>query len=646
MRIHGSFMAFLWTVVLSNGVCAASKINEVKLENLAKRSEVQSASLSPDGKTLVVLAPQGDYGAKVLFFDIETMKVESGITDSMDTLPGAVEWASEDRVVISVARKFGGFASPAFTGELISVNRNGKSARVLAGGNLVDGWVDDPKYLLTSGGKYSSEGVFTELFRESETSSVAKRMARAPLRSCEFLVDYDQHPRLAFGEDVDGNWMLYSLMESVLNTSKSNSNWKLVQNQREDGESLKPIMFAPNNDSFYAFWSPRTGPAHLVLVDAKTFVHKDLYVPQFASPLKIFKTADQKDIYAVATQDGASDVKILFEEKPEARAFRALAKSFPGVQLEPVNFSRDGSVALFRVWASNDSGAYYFYNVKEKAAKLLFALDSWLVPELMAKSQPITFQSRDGMNLHGFLTLPSNGARHNLPLVILPHGGPYEVRDDDRYDPWVQVFATRGYAVLKINFRGSGGYGRDFLEAGYGEWGRVMQDDLTDGTRWAIEQGYADAKRVAIFGASYGGYAALMGAAREPKLYRAAISYAGVSDLTLMQSYGDIEDSAYGQHYLKRVLGGDKGNLQSRSPVYLVAQIQVPILLIHGGQDQRVPIKHAQRMREALEEANKTVEFFSVNDEMHGFYKEKNILESYQRILAFLDKYLTVPNPK
>jgi dipeptidyl aminopeptidase/acylaminoacyl peptidase len=227
--------------------------------------------------------------------------------------------------------------------------------------------------------------------------------------------------------------------------------------------------------------------------------------------------------------------------------------------------------------------------------------------------------------------------------VVMPHGGPHGVRDWWEFDWEVQLLANRGYAVLQVNFRGSGGYGRDFEAAGYGEWGAKMQDDVTDATRWAIEQKIAPADRTCIYGISYGGFAALMGAAREPELYRCAIGYAGVYDLELMWESGDVPDSRRGRAYLERVLGTDVAKLRAQSPVHNAQNIKAPVLLIHGKADGRADYEHAQRMKAALEKNNKKVEWLSLGREGHGIYDENTRREVYERILQFLDANLKTP---
>jgi dipeptidyl aminopeptidase/acylaminoacyl peptidase len=191
-----------------------------------------------------------------------------------------------------------------------------------------------------------------------------------------------------------------------------------------------------------------------------------------------------------------------------------------------------------------------------------------------------------------------------------------------------------------VNFRGSGGRGRDFEAAGYGKWGREMQDDVTDGVRWAIADGVADPKRICIYGASYGAYAALNGVAREPDMFRCAIGMAGVYDLSLMFEKGDIQSVVSGLNYLKMALGSDQSELRARSPVYNADKIRVPVLLLHGKVDDRAPYEHAKRMRDALTKAGNPPEFSTEWGEGHGFFDEANRAAAYEKILAFLAKNL------
>jgi len=240
----------------------------------------------------------------------------------------------------------------------------------------------------------------------------------------------------------------------------------------------------------------------------------------------------------------------------------------------------------------------------------------------MAAMQPISFKARDGLTIHGYLTLPLGGHKP-LPLVVNPHGGPFGIRDYWQFDPETEFLAYHGYAVLQVNYRGSGGYGAAFQNAGYYQWGGTMQDDLTDATQWAIKQGIADPKRICIYGGSYGGYAALEAVVKAPDLYKCAIGYAGVYDLVMLHDRGgEMYYSSHGMGaYLSNTLGDNMAALRAASPVDHVNRIKAALFLAHGGADETVPIDQANEMRSALDKAGKKYEWLYYPNEGHGYFK-------------------------
>ena len=222
--------------------------------------------------------------------------------------------------------------------------------------------------------------------------------------------------------------------------------------------------------------------------------------------------------------------------------------------------------------------------------------------------------------------------------MVLPHGGPFGVFDTWSFDRDAQVLAAAGYAVLQVNFRGSGNYGRAFLQAGAREWGGTMQDDVTDATRWLVSQGIADGRRIGIYGASYGGYAALMGAAREPDLYRCAVGYVGVYDL--VEKHQDNSKEARWMRTWSNDWMGERDTLAGKSPTRLADRIKVPVFLAAGGADEIAPIVHSQRMEKALKAAGTPVETLYFPTEGHGFYTQEHQREFHARLLDFLSRHL------
>jgi dipeptidyl aminopeptidase/acylaminoacyl peptidase len=253
----------------------------------------------------------------------------------------------------------------------------------------------------------------------------------------------------------------------------------------------------------------------------------------------------------------------------------------------------------------------------------------------LSPMEPFEIVARDGERVRGYVTVPA-GTSAPRPMIVIPHGGPHNVYNNWGYDYETQLFASRGYVVLHVNYRGSGGRGLRFLEAGYGEWGAKMQDDITDATRWAIAEAGVDPERICIYGASYGGYAALTGAYREADLYRCAIGMSGVYDLNLMFESGDISGAQRGLSYLREVLGDDRALLDTRSPVANADKIEAKIMLIHGRQDARAPFAHAERMRDALRAADNEPVWLSETRERHGVMSGDNRERVYAAMLEFL----------
>jgi dipeptidyl aminopeptidase/acylaminoacyl peptidase len=246
---------------------------------------------------------------------------------------------------------------------------------------------------------------------------------------------------------------------------------------------------------------------------------------------------------------------------------------------------------------------------------------------------------RDGVKIRGYLTTPK-GKSKNLPMIVLVHGGPHGPFDDYDFNYEPQLLASRGYAVLQVNYRGSGGRGREFMVSGYRHWGHEMQNDITDAVKWAIGYGVADRNRICIYGGSYGAYAALTGAYREPDMFKCAVGLAGIYDLPLMFNRGDIKDLKSGVRYLNDVLGGDEADLRERSPVYNAEKIKAAVLLIHGKEDERAPFEHAKRMREALQKAGNPPEWLSEGGEAHGIFNEDHRAQVYELMLAFFAKHI------
>ena len=326
---------------------------------------------------------------------------------------------------------------------------------------------------------------------------------------------------------------------------------------------------------------------------------------------------------------------------PKMHAIQAkIEKALPGAEDTIVSQSNDSNRLLIWSGGAADPGTYYLYD--RKAARIAPVAQPYtkLAQVELAPVSAVHYTARDGLSLPAYLTMPLHRGDHALPLVVMPHGGPF-ARDDWEYDPFVQFLANRGYVVLQPEFRGSTGYGKAFVEKGYGQWGRKMQDDVDDGVDWLVKTGKVDPKRVCIMGASYGGYAALWGAIRNPEKYRCAISFAGVTDVDAILHYDRRSFSAprYFKQWQTKIAGEDKIDLDTVSPLPQAARLTIPVLIAQGEKDVTVPPRQAHQMVTALEKRHANVESVFYKEDAHGFSKPEDMADYLKRIEAFLTRY-------
>jgi len=451
------------------------------------------------------------------------------------------------------------------------------------------------------------------------------------VRRADFVSDLQGEVRFAHGAGSDNVNKLYY-------REARGSTWKLINDEAVTGRVESAQGFSEDGKLAYLRVEQPSGPDAIVSWDPLTDARVEVLRDPVVNPHQlIFRPGTRIPVGALFLGDKPR-TRFFNEQSADARLYRSLEAAFGGDAVFITSSTRDGRHVLVETWSGRNPGDFYIFDTVEKKADHLISRSQWVDPDKSARVQPFAFKARDGMQLHGYLTTPA-GATGRTPMVVMPHGGPFDVFDDGSYDSESQLLAAAGYSVLQLNFRGSGNFGRSHEQAGARQWGAAMQDDVTDATRWAIENGHADASRICIYGASYGAYAALMGAAREPGLYKCAAGYVGVYDLPLMHSTGDIQRRGSGETYLKEWIGDPK-TLVGVSPVNLAGSIKVPVFLAAGGEDQRAPEQHTRRMEAALKKAGVPVESLYYPTEGHGFYTDPHRREYYSKLLAFLSRSL------
>ena len=406
----------------------------------------------------------------------------------------------------------------------------------------------------------------------------------------------------------------------------------MLGTSRYGGEAWTPLVFGPSPELWYTLDSRDASTTGFGIYNTDDLTSDIVIRHPSVDVTNVWLDRDNRP-WAVRFDHHFPAYQYLNPAHPLAQQHAVLAKMYPDDTVSITSSTRDYKVSVALISGDRQPGRFVLLNVDDRNVEHLASRYPNLPAEHLAPMAPVEFQVRDGATVYGYVTSAAKTPRPG-PMVVVLHGGPHGIRDYWGFDPVVQLLASRGYHVLQVNFRGSGGYGHAYMSRGFGEWGGLMQDDVTDATRWAIKTGLADAERVCIMGASYGAYAALMGVAREPGLYRCAVGQAGIYDLTIMERAGDVRERLSGIHYIRQILGDV--DLDTRSPTHLADRIRARVMLVHGGIDRRAPPMHARRMRDELEKAGHEVTWLFDDDQGHGFIGNEVNEDQYRRILAFL----------
>lgn len=617
-------------VLAAAPACAATSGTRPGWAAYLDRDAIEDIQISPSGQYLAI-AERTDDGTIVTIRDRVTLEVQSSINPGSQGEVSTVEWLGDDRLLVGANRLNAVYQVSLSYPVMYIVDRIAKTKYNLPA-NFVSTIDGDREHLLVSVCHWDG-GCVPRVHRAEigHLSRLGDPLITAPEADSRLWTDQQGHVRFAVAWDDESNGKLWVHRED-------DKAWTLVNDGKASGTDSVPLGLSEDGKSAFLFTEHKQGPGAVERYDIASGARSEVYrdaVSDALWPIFSFDGTVPVGAYYGATSPRAV---IWNPSHPDAAALLQIIGAFPGRIVSVTSTSADHNLAIVTVRDDTDPGAYYLFDRTARKATLLARKRPWLESMPQPRTRAVAFNGRDGLQLHALLTLPTGTLDGPLPMVVVPHGGPYGFLEKWGYDQEASLLSSRGYAVLRVNFRGSGGYGRDFEERGYRQWGGAMQDDLTDATRWAIEQHVADASRICIYGASYGGYAALMGAVREPGLYRCAASYAGPTDLAKMYKWGSIRRTDLGINYLHRVLGTDAAELALRSPAAQAGSIKVPILLGHGELDARVDSNHAELMAKRLRKSGLNPEYVEYPKEGHGLLVKEDEIDFYQRLLAFLDR--------
>ena len=643
------------SMLLLAGVAAAE---DIPATAFARPMEFHDAVLSPTGEYIAVQRSADEGKQLVAIVATADMSLLGHIPAGHDFSPFNPVWANDERVIVQMSLDLRREEFQRANGELMAVDFDGDNRQMI---------IQQPD-LVTSGRDYNKPanslfgfatfahrlpnekdhvlirffpyeqwrgGRKPVLYKININRGSTKRIAEAPTASASFVFSPDGGLRYSVGLDEEAlddgrnEWVIHRYEDGE---------WARLDSLDIDASALS-ILASASDTEIYVQTGHRNKPDRVYRYNLETGDKTAVFAHPTADPAKFDFDRTTGELVAVHFDDGYPNLHLVNEEHIYSQWYPALWEAFGGLRVRIVSSSDDHRLLLLHVTGDTEPGQYRLFDTQTRDMKYLFNAASWIEPDKMSETQPIAFEARDGLQLHGYLTLPRNGD-DPAPLVVMPHGGPYGVRDRWKFDSDVQFLASRGYAVLQVNFRGSDGYGWGFGESGYRKWGTDIQYDIIDGTRWAASLDAIDADRICIVGTSFGGYSALMAPTIDPDLYQCAVGVAGVYDLELMWSTGDIEGDQFGDNYLRKAIGRDPDTLRANSPLHNIDKLKIPVLLAHASKDWRVDVKHFKRMVKALEDGDHPHETLLEKREGHGFYDEENRADYLQRLESFLAQHI------
>ncbi len=632
MQIRPLLLASLYAVI---GGIPYGHADEMPVEVLFQRAAYGQMQLSPDGMYLAGIARfKGRSNLNVIDLEKRQATLVTKF-DNSDVLQFA--WINNNRLLFAAgdaedasgtARSDGWFA----------VDRDGSRWRRLGGFTFLGLSPDGGDDIIVAARK---RGVtINDVYRLNTWTQRSELLSFDSPSSnvLTWVVDREGVPRAAHSYDKGIHTLWFR--------ESDKSPWVRIDEGTEFRLHIIPLAFDYDNKTLYVA-ATRDGDKRAIYtydVQSKKLGKLIAGSRQANIDTPIFSRA-KRALVGVSYQ--AYEPGVVWLDADMVRLQQSIDKALPDtynvLQVADENPHR----AVVFAYSDVDPGTNYLLDIDQLKLEEIARPRPWIDPKQMAARKPVTYDARDGLEIPAYLTLPRNSSDKKPPLVVIIHGGPWVRGFFWGFDTLAEFFASRGYAVLEPEFRGSDGYGWKLFSAGIKQWGLAMQDDITDGVEWLIRQGLVDKDRICLYGASYGGYATLWGLMKTPELYKCGVAVVAVTDISLMFdiAWSDTARSSYGfLDYGARDLIGDPDNdaekFKSVSPLFNAEKLKAPVLLAYGAADQRVPLRHGQVFRAALDKYGKTYEWVVYGNEGHGFNKDENRFDFYRRVDAFLKKYL------
>jgi len=628
--IHLSLVLLLAGCAENTGTRSANSelARQIPVEDFFRKPQQSGYRLSPDGERYIYRAPVD--GINNIFIQGIGEPEPIQLTHSTDRDIRRFYWGTENEILYLQDTE----GDENY--KLYRLNIGSKEIKCLtdfenSNTSIIDFYAKDPNEIIIGLNKRDPE--CSDVYRLNILTGELRMIEQNPGNVRSWMVDNDGVVRIAYAGDV-------------LYRKDGNSEFEKLSDLEEEDDTFTIHYFTPDNKNVYAYSS--IGRDKIAIVEYDLDANEEIEV-LFEDPdydafgdderdYFEYSRSRQKLIYALYTAEKRT---LHFFDGDMEAIYHRLKEEIGDYEIQFTSISDDFNTFMFYASSDRSEGTTYLYDRSKDELQFIGEATPWLDENEMAEMKPIQYASRDGLTIHGYLTVPKGMKAENLPVIVNPHAGP-QWRNSWGFHEYVQFFANRGYAVLQVNFRGSEGYGKEFMQAGFRQWGLKMQDDITDGVNWLIDQGIADKDRIAIFGWSFGGYAALAGITFTPDLYACGIDFWGISNyFTFYNSFPPQWKPYMGE--INRRWGdavSDSLQMYQTSPVFHVENIIAPVFIGQSANDRRVVFQHSEQMIEELKKYNKEYEYVLVEGEGHALTNEKKTIELMQRVEAFLSKHM------
>jgi dipeptidyl aminopeptidase/acylaminoacyl peptidase len=644
-RILACFLLFI--SIIFNCPTKAGNKKEDAAAFFAKQAHFKNLSISPDGKYIAAIVPK-PYTSNLVIIERATRKPIQAFGFGHKKHIGKFHWLSNDRVLYTKSYETNESESKRSFGEIFASNIDGTKKIQLFGytdeksklrnkrglrasASILSVLPDDPEHILIKSRKWGNDSDEpTKLFKINIFNKKRKLITTTPHGNMHIVIDTKGTPIIASAKDRKGQKKKYWFKDKqwqLINDNDPINGYHPYSSSRDASVLYLTKKTGPNKTTGLYAYNRKTNEITLVFNDPNFDI--DSYIREPGSGV----------IVGVKTMTDKINYHFLDKNNDFVKLFKRFAATFPNHDVSVAANSMEDRLYRIAIRSDRTPLDFYLYEPEKQSVNYLASAREWFTEENTLPQKFISFKARDGETIYGYLTLPKNSNKP-LPLIVNVHGGPYGVQDGWHFDTETQFFANQGYAVLQVNFRGSGGYGKAYEKSAYLKRSTLIQNDIIDGTKWAMSLPNISNGKACIIGGSFGGYSAIMSPILEPELYQCSISRYGPYDLVYQMKHADymsVDSISVGA---MEKYGDNEAFWKRESALTYIDRFNIPVLIVTGGKDERVPPESAWRLKAALDEAKKSYQWLYKEKEGHGFINPDNKKELFLRSIEFLDKHL------